>query len=300
MERYRHIIPDFERFQACLYEPQPDYIRINTLKVKEEEAVSALQRLGFTLERVPYLRWFYRVVETPGYPISQTLYHWLGWFYMQDVAPGLVAPILGAQPGELILDIAAAPGGKTSHLAQLMNNTGTIIANDPSTGRLRSLQANLHRLAVLNALITQHDGIRFPEIDRPFDRALVDVPCSGEGRARESTSRRQGAEPEFIQAISGTQKGILRRAVQLTRPGGIIVYSTCTFAPEENEMVVDYVLRHEPCEVVPIPELESVPHSPGLTEWEGKQLDPSLRHTARIYPHQLDSGGMYIAKLVRK
>ncbi len=298
MDRYADIIPDFESFKACLLTPQPHYIRVNTLKVTEQEVISKLEKLGFILQKVSFAKWFYEVIDTPGYSITHTLYHWLGWFYVQDIAPGLVSPILDPQEDELILDLAAAPGGKTTHIAQIMKNTGTIIANEPVTGRLRSLQANTHRMGVLNTIITQHNGIMFPD-SGPFDRVLVDVPCSGEGRARETKSRRKGAEEGFIESISGTQKGLLRRAIQLTKPGGIIVYSTCTFAPEENEAVVNYALQNEPCEIVPIEMAENIPHSKGLIKWQGMEFDESLRYTIRIYPHQLDSGGMYIAKLRR-
>ena len=300
MERYRSIIPDFQKFLEVIQTPEPVYIRINTLKVDDVSSIrDYMLALGYELISVDGLPWHYRV-EGKKDPqlVARTIPHWSGLFYIQDAASGVVAHILNPLPESTVLDLCAAPGGKTTQMAQLMNNTGLIYANDIGTKRLRSLQTNLLRMGVVNTVVVRFNGVQFPEVNPSPDFVLVDAPCSGEGRVRESVRLRQGAELGFIKEISGLQKGLLRRAISIAKKGALIAYSTCTFAPEENEMVVEYVLEREPVEIVPV-ELKSIPHSPGITRWEGKQLHKDLEACIRIYPHQMNSGGMFIA-LLRK
>jgi 16S rRNA C967 or C1407 C5-methylase (RsmB/RsmF family) len=172
-----------------------------------------------------------------------------------------------------------------------------IVANDVTPKRLRALLANLSRIGVVNTVVTQWDGRNYPDLGIEFDKVLVDAPCSAEGRARENPDLRQGADINFIRSISGTQKGLLRRALELVKPGGIVVYATCTFAPEENEAVVAYAMQKVPSELLPIN--LPMPHAPGLTEWQGREFGEAMHLCVRIYPHHLDSGGLFLAKLRR-
>lgn len=293
MERYREIIPDYERFLDSLNQPPPAYLRVNWLKISTPELKELLREEGVYTEEV---EWSARVLKhTGGKNPAKTIYHWLGLFYIQDIASELVVEVLQPRPHELVLDLCAAPGGKTTAIAEMTEDTATIIANDIGSKRLRALQSNIIRMGLSSVVVTSHDAIRFPPVPQPPHRILVDVPCSAEGQARESSRLKRGAEPGYIFSISGTQKGILRRACQLAAPGTIIVYSTCTFAPEENEFVVAYVLEREAVELVPIEAW--FPCSRGITQWNGKKLPPEVEGCIRIYPHQLDSGGMFIACL---
>lgn len=293
MHRYRDIIPDFEAFMETLERPKPITVRVNRLKATPKQVADALRQRGFNVTPLSWNEWFLRV-EGEG-SVAKTLEHWLGWFYMQEASAATAVMALDPQPGECILDLCASPGGKTTQMAELMNNTGLIVANDTNPKRLRALLANLSRLGVINTVVTQWDGRNYPDLGIAFDKVLVDTPCSAEGHARENPDLRDGADLKFIRSISGTQKGLLRRALELVKPDGIVVYSTCTFAPEENEAVVTYALEKIPCELLPID--LPVPHLPGLTHWEGREFDATMRHCVRIYPHHLDSGGMFIAKL---
>ena len=178
--------------------------------------------------------------------------------------------------------------------ADLMEDTGCLVAADVSEGRIRGLLGNSYRLGHTNIMVVAGDGREFPEEAR-FDRVLVDAPCTGEG-----TLRRRGGDPpnqsrSFLGYVTSAQEALLRKAIRLTRPGGTVLYVTCTFAPEENEAVVDAVLRDEPVTLEPL-ELP-VPHAPGLTAFEGRSFHPDLEGAARIYPHHLDSGGLFLARL---
>ncbi len=293
MQRYRDIIPNFEAFMEALERPQPTTVRVNRLKAKPGQVADALRRRGFEVTPLSWNEWFLRV-DGEG-SVAKTLEHWLGWFYVQEASAATAVMALDPQPGERILDLCASPGGKTTQMAELMNNTGVIFANDINPKRLRALLANLSRMGVINTVVTQWDGRAYPDLGVAFDKVLVDAPCSSEGRARENPNLRWGSDWNFIRSISSTQKGLLRRALELVKQGGIVVYATCTFAPEENEAVVAYALEKMPCELLPID--LPVPHLQGLTHWDGRNFGAAMRQCVRIYPHYLDSGGMFMAKL---
>ncbi len=202
--------------------------------------------------------------------------------------------VLDPRPGDEVLDLCAAPGSKTTQIAQQMNNHGLIIANEPSLSRVTPLRSNCERLGITNVAITRYDGRVFP--DYLFDRVLVDAPCSAEGRARRDfrvCSRSSLKKSLDIQVL---QKGLLRRAIRLTKPGGVIVYSTCTYAPEENELVVEAMLDEAHLEHVSV---SGLIECPGIAEWDGKKHSDDLKLCARYYPHQNNTGGFFVAKLIR-
>ena len=200
----------------------------------------SLEAEGFVVEGVQGQPWFLRVLSGPR-NVADTFGHWAGWFYMQQASTGLAADLLGARPGERVLDLCAAPGGKTLHLAEAMEGRGAVVAAEVNESRIRALLGNLYRLGTRNVMVVAGDGREFPE-GATFDRVMVDVPCSALGAAR----RKGGVVPSrsrgFMHKITRSQEALLRRAIELTRPGGVILYVTCTFGPEENEAVVSRVL----------------------------------------------------------
>jgi len=230
-------------------------------------------------------------------PVGRSIEHWLGLFYIQEATQTAPARVLAPQPGERVLDLCAAPGGKTVQLAASMENRGALVANEPSGRRQPALLSNINRLGVLNALITDYRGESFP-MQEAFDRVLVDAPCSGEGTLRKDASVWQGARPSTIQRLSRIQARLLIRAFDLLRPGGTLVYSTCTFAPEENEAIVTELLRaRDEASILPVP--LPFPVAAGITEWEGTEFHPAVTGCVRIYPHHLNSGGGFLAHVRR-
>jgi len=290
--RYRDRIPDWEQFADACSRPAPVTIRTNTLRAETDELMHRLESVGVRVETIDWSRSLVRVDR----PVGRTLEHWLGHFYIQEVNQTLPVVALDPQPDETVLDLCAAPGGKTTQISARMENRGILIANEPSGRRQQALLANVNRLGTLNATITEYRGESFP-MTALFDRILVDAPCSAEGTVRRETALRGGATPATIRRLPRLQKRLLARAYGLLRPGGVLVYSTCTFAPEENEAVVADLLASSDAKLAPagLP----VDTEPGWTEWEGVQWPPALSRCARIYPHHLDSGGGFLARIAR-
>ncbi len=294
LDRYRSIVPEWDQLLERSGVPEPVTIRIRSGRIQADALAARLQDQGFHLERHPHLPEFFQLHGDGPYSLGVTLEHWAGLFYVQQSVMALPSLALGASPGERVLDLCAAPGGKTGHLAELMDDRGCLIASDVKEKRLRVLMANLKRLGHLNVVTIAADGTTFPTGAR-FDRVLVDAPCSGEGNLRSRGGRLPNPSAGFRRKIAETQERLLRRAVSLVRPGGVVIYSTCTFAPEENEAVVDAVLQTERVTVEPI-DLD-IPHDPGLRSHEGRDYSEELTSAWRVYPHHLDSGGLFMVRL---
>lgn len=293
-----------EQIIANFGKPRVMSFRVNTLKATVEEVRTALAAASYPLEQ---MKWWSNAFIISD-PTIQQIFHPLyedGKFYVQGLSSMLPPLVLDPQPHEHILDLTAAPGSKTTQLAALMNNTGHILANDLSPIRLFKLQANLKQQGVTNTQVKRGPGEllwrKFPE---QFDKTLVDVPCSMEGRF-ETNDPKSYADWSLkkIKELSMRQKILLRSAVSATKPGGTIVYSTCTLAPEENEAVVQWILEKEGGKVVlediELSALRTDPDlllTPGVTEWGNHQYSEQLTKTLRIYPSQ-KMEGFFVAKL---
>jgi NOL1/NOP2/sun family putative RNA methylase len=294
-ERYRDVVDDFGAFLAACERGLPMAVRVNTLRATPDEAVAAFEAEGVDVERVD---WHPNVLvpdtDRPG--STWPMYH--GWTHGQEEVSAIPATVLDPQPGERVFDACAAPGSKTTQLSAMMNDEGTVVANDNNLGRLSALRFNTERLGVTNAVVTNRDARNFslkPFDGKQFDRVLVDAPCSCEGTIRKNPDALDDWNLGHVEQVASVQKGLLRRAVQVTNPGGVVVYSTCTFAPEENEAVLDHVLAEEPVDVVDydLP----LQHVDGLTEFGEETYDPRVANAKRVYPHHNDTGGFFTAKL---
>ena len=293
--RYRDIVPQWEAFLDANQRPEPVTLRIRSLLHPLSGLRRRLEFQGFELARVRGLPQYLRVERGP-HSVAQTLEHWLGKFHIQQCVMALPSLALAPEPGDRVLDLCAAPGGKSAHLAELMEDQGCLVAVDPKEKRLRGLMANLFRLGHPNVLVVASDGRELPGNAR-FQCVLVDAPCSAEGNFRRQRGRLPSRTESFQRYITNLQESLLRRAVALTRPGGTLVYSTCTFAPEENEAVLSRVLSDAPVQMETV-ELD-IPHDPGIAAWGGQSFHPDVRHAWRVYPHHLDSGGLFMARLRR-
>lgn len=293
MERYKQIIPDWEQFLRVCRRPQPTVIRANLLRTTPEELAERLERKGFSLEPLPWSTGLFTVTAGP-YSAAKTVEHWAGLFYIQEAAAVVPALALDARPGEYALDLSAAPGGKTSILATAVGPGGMVVANDPDGNRRRALLANLQRLGHLNVVVTPYDGRRFPS-GVEFQRVLVDAPCSAEGNVRRTSRVRQEMKPRQRRRLVKLQTALLQRGLDLLARGGSAVYATCTFDPEENEGVVSAVMEGGGPSPRPVP--PGLPAGrPGITRWRDREYDPSVTGAVRLYPHDLDSGGMFFAR----
>ncbi|WP_255190864.1 RsmB/NOP family class I SAM-dependent RNA methyltransferase [Natronobeatus ordinarius] len=295
LERYRPVVDDFEAFLEACRRPLGTAVRVNAIKASVDRATATLEEEGVGYEQAD---WNPRVLRLETDSPGSTWASFHGFTHGQEEVSAVPPVVLDPQPGERVWDACAAPGGKTTQLAALMDDRGTVVGNDSNLGRLSALRFNAERLGATSIVVTNQDARNYsmnPLAFDEFDRALVDAPCSCEGTIRKNPDALDDWSIGHVQSVVGIQKGILRRAIQATREGGAVVYSTCTFAPEENEAVVDYALEREDCRVVPFD--LGLMHSPGLTEWEGEEYDSSLEEAARIYPHQNDTGGFFVAKL---
>lgn len=296
---YQDIIPDYEDFLEYLKVPHQQYFCINNLKIstedEKEKLLQILAKKGIIAELVREIPIFYRVVNNEEVSLGNLKEYSLGLIHSMTLASTLPVLALEPKPGELLLDLCAAPGGKTALMAMLTEDKAIIVANDKRIDRLTALSANLKRLGIASVIITHYRGEEFPFTFTP-DKVLVDAPCSGEGRYK------IGLEGEILyQKGSGRtnlpsiQKGLLLRAYDLAKSGAIIVYSTCTINPEENEAVVDYLLRKRPVAILDWN--PPLPFEEGLTEWGKKFFHPELKMTKRFYAHKIKAVGFYVAKL---
>ena len=296
LARYAPIVDDLDAFLDAAVRPLPPVVWANPLRASPAEVAALIAERAPQATPVPWLddAWRLPVDARPGkWPEFE-----YGWLHTQEEASIWPATLLDARPGERVLDLCAAPGGKTARIACAMADRGTLVANDMKFGRLASLRRTLDRLGVTCAVVTCTDGLRLPRDAGPFDRVLVDAPCTCEGTSRKSRGRRDATDDGQHAFISPFQRGLLRRAVALTRPGGVIVYSTCTYAPEENEMVLDAV-SPDLAVVEPLTPFDGLRAAPGVTTWQGQPLRPDAVHAARLWPHHADTGGFFVARLRR-
>ncbi len=236
----------------------------------------------------------------PG-ELGKALEHQLGYYYVQELASMMPPLALNPCKYDIVLDMCAAPGSKTTQLAAMMENQGTIIANDKRIDRLTALNSNLERCGATNTIITRMNGItlckKLTKQGFLFDKILVDAPCSGEGTIRSSPETLRMWNINMIKGLASLQKKLIAAAIECLKPQGTLVYSTCTHAPEENELVIDFALKNfnVALEQISLP----LKIRQGITEWQGQKLNSELKKCARIWPQDNDTEGFFVAKLKR-
>ncbi|EGV60633.1 NOL1/NOP2/sun family putative RNA met [Yamadazyma tenuis ATCC 10573] len=277
---------------------RPITIRTNTLKTRRRELAQTLVNRGVNLQPIGTWTKVGLQVFDSQVPIGATPEYLAGQYILQAASSFLPVMALDPQENERILDMAAAPGGKTTYISALMKNTGCVFANDANKARTKSLIANIHRLGCKNTIVCNYDAREFPKVIGGFDRILLDAPCSGTGViAKDESVKVNRNEKDFIQ-IPHLQKQLILSAIDSvdanSATGGVIVYSTCSVAIEENEAVVDYALRKRPN--VKLVETHLQVGKPGFVSYRGKHFDSSLSLTRRYYPHTYNVDGFYVAK----
>lgn len=279
--------------------PRPVTIRTNTLRTRRRELAQTLINRGVSLE--PIGKWSkvgLQIFET-SVPIGATPEYLAGHYILQAASSFLPVMALAPQPEERVLDMASAPGGKTTYIAALLQNTGTVFANDSNKTRIKGLCANIARLGCRNVIVCNHDGRDFPKVMGGFDRVLLDAPCSGTGVISKDASVKTNKSQRDFTLLSHLQKQLILCAIDSVSPtsktGGYLVYSTCSVTVDENEAVVAYALRKRPH--VKLVETGLEFGKEGFTAFRGKQFDASLKLTRRFYPHVHNMDGFYVAKL---
>lgn len=324
-ERMKELLGDeYQDFAASYDRERVQGLRLNGLKTEQDEAweitgAPALadyirRETGFGLEKIPWVKegYYYGGNDRPG----RHPFHEAGLYYIQEPSAMAVAELLDPRPGERVLDLCAAPGGKSSHIASRLKGRGFLLSNEIHPARAKILSQNMERMGVRNAVVSNEDSAHLARIFHGFfHKIVVDAPCSGEGMFRKDQEARTQWSEEHVRMCAARQGEILDNAASMLAPGGRMVYSTCTFAPEENEgTVLDFLKRH------PEFRTEQVKACPGFTEgqprWAGfgreeeepereperepgeKPLDEyHLEYTFRIMPHKLEGEGHFMAVL---
>ncbi|HUR60807.1 MAG TPA: RsmB/NOP family class I SAM-dependent RNA methyltransferase [Candidatus Thermoplasmatota archaeon] len=273
----------------------PRYVRVNPLRGHMDEVKKRLEARGFQMSHADLDPAILRLRQSP-ISAGATVEHLLGMTTLQDLASASAPLALAARPGEVIADLAAAPGVKTMHMAGDLGGRGAIVAVEPNAERMRALRFNLERCGVTTAVLRRHEAQQLPGAGWA-DKVLLDAPCSGEGTIPNDRNRRF-ARPEDITTYAGLQAELLDAADRVLRPGGTLVYATCTFAPEENEAQLQRMVeRGYTMESLPFDRCGGVPLAPGVTEWPGYRLDGSLAKARRFLPGIHPTLGFFVARL---
>jgi len=302
LDRYQPLLSadDFARLQAAIAQPLPPALRVNTLKIDLETARRTWPvEYGWQVQPVPFCESGWQISGNEE-ALSRTVEHRTGFYYIQDAASMLPAEMFTFdREFPLILDMAASPGGKTTHLLSKINDRGVLIANDSSSGRIAGLRSNLQSWGTLSSALTSYPGERFGEWwPDTFDHVLLDAPCSGESlRTAERRKTRFVSAKERLQ-LQQRQIKLLHSAFQAVKPGGQVVYATCTLAPEEDEAVIDALLKVYP-HAATIESVSNLVTAPALTRDGDVEFPADVQRAVRLWPHLYDTSGFF-ATLIRK
>ncbi|MFP4112523.1 MAG: NOL1/NOP2/sun family putative RNA methylase [Candidatus Woesearchaeota archaeon] len=290
VKRYKKLFPDFEIEECSL----KDSIRINTLKIDEKEIKKRLKKEGVSLEKIPFLRYGYWYKAE--FSLGSTPEYLLGYYYLQETSSQLPVEVLNPKENEIILDMASAPGSKTTQIAQYTNDKAAIVALDNTKWRLNALRNNLERLGIRSVLVYNKDARFVSDFKQEYDKILLDAPCTGNFLIDKDWFEKRSMEDVKIQAR--LQKELLRSALTVLKKTGTLVYSTCSLEPEENELVIDWLLA-ENDDIY----LEKVKISSGteaFTEIFDEKINPEISKCRRIVPNKDYMQPFFIAKIRKK
>lgn len=267
-------------------------IRVNTLKIEVNELKKRLEKQNFKLTQIPWCKegfW----IEGERTDLGNLLEHALGYFYVQEASSMIPPVVLEPKENDSVLDVAAAPGSKTTQIGMYMKNTGIVVANDITGDRLASLGINIQRMGMKNAIVTKMRG---QHIKVEFDKILLDAPCSGTGTIMKSEAVVRDWNPSIGERLAVLQTKLISTAFNNLKKGGTLVYSTCTMEPQENEGVISYLL-----ETFPDAKLEEIKfegkRSNCILEFENEKYNPEVKKCLRIWPQDNGTEGFFVAKI---
>ncbi len=293
-ERYCQLT-DWDAFRRYSLSFLTRSIRINTLLTTTKETTKSIEAKGWKLTPIPWCKEGFWIQNPERRDVGNLLEHQTGKIYVQEAASMIPPLILQPKPGEIVLDMCAAPGSKTTQMAAMMKNEGLLIANDYKGQRLQSLGINIQRSGLTNVVVTLMHGKRFKDFQ--FDKILVDAPCSGTGTIRKSLKTIRIWNAGMITKLARQQHELIETAFNNLKPGGEMVYSTCSVEPEEDEGVVSWLLNKYPdAEVVKVV-LPGLKLGKPVMEFEGETYNKQVKHTMRIWPQDNDTEGFFVAKI---
>jgi NOL1/NOP2/sun family putative RNA methylase len=302
LDKLQKIIPgnQWDKVLKSFSDERPTTFRVNSLKTQASSLKEQLEPQGFKVENVSWYKDAFILRKGKQKDLEKTALYTDGKIYVQGLSSMIPPLVLAPQPGETVLDLTAAPGSKTTQLAALMDNRGIILANDNNPIRVEKLKANatLQGASIVHILPSGDGGLVWKEHFEEMDRVLLDAPCSSEGRFQlEEPSTFGYWKEDTNRKMAKDQRRLFKSAFLSLKPGGTMVYSTCTFAPEENEMILNWALETygDALEVeeinIPLPS-----HTRGLAAWGDLKFDPTVVKSVRVLPTP-DVEGFFVAKL---
>ncbi|MFX0006866.1 MAG: RsmB/NOP family class I SAM-dependent RNA methyltransferase [Candidatus Hermodarchaeota archaeon] len=270
--------------------PLTPSIRTNTLKISPSALKIKLEKKGFELEPIAWVPYAFKVLKAP-YNLGSSHEFLQGYYYLQNIASMLPAIVLNPKSSDIVIDMCAAPGSKATHIAQLMDNKGKLILIDKYKKRIPALDVNLRRLGIINSFILNFDSINLHELKIKADKILLDAPCTGEGLIRQDHQRKKSKSLRDINKMADIQKKLLKAGLHALKPSGELLYSTCSIAPEENELVINDILEQE--SNFSISEINPSYGVKGLTRIYDRLLKDGLKRSKRLYPHIHDTIGFF-------
>ncbi|MBN2043299.1 MAG: NOL1/NOP2/sun family putative RNA methylase [Candidatus Aenigmarchaeota archaeon] len=290
-ERISRMVDDQKAFFEVIENNMPYAFRVNTLKAERKQVLERFGKYGIACKQLPFCKDGF---VTDDLRVGSTMEHFMGHVYIQEVV-SMIPPLM-IDLGRVILDACAAPGSKTTQLAALMENKGVLIANDIDYNRIKALNSNIERLGVLNTTVMNMNLMR---MDGEFDSILLDAPCSAEGTIRKNWDTLSHWSEKLVISNSSRQKLLILKAYDMLKEGGNLVYSTCTFGPEENEEVIDHLLEKRDGVTLEKVSVKGFRTSEGVGEWGKKTYDFDIKKVARIWPHHNNTGGFFVAKVTK-
>lgn len=272
----------------------PRCFRVNTLRTKISTITKIMNKKGFQFKRISWAREGFCLTREP-FSITSTPEYLGGLIYIQEASSMYPPVALEPKPGEIIADMAAAPGGKTSYIAQLMENKGVIYAFDVGGDRLKETRLNLSRLGVTNTLLIHKSSLYMGELGIEFDKILLDAPCTGSGTIHKNPERKANRTIEDVKFCQNLQMQMIKVALENLKIGGVLVYSTCSLEPEENEFVIQWALDNFDITLLPLRFGE-----PALTSPFDIELSSELAKARRFYPDEHNTSGFFVAKVQKK
>ena len=288
LARYRQIDPSVIAIEPKVLQQA---LRVNFERTTADDLMHEMNQRGAFLQKIPFLQHGY--YAKASFSLGATPEYLLGKYYLQAPLSQLVCEVLNPAHGSRVLDMAAAPGGKTTYLAALVGEKGMVVALDNDAARLASVRNNVERLGLANVICVKKDARFAADLKMAFPFILLDAPCSGNFCSEENWFGRRNIED--IKNNARVQRELLRSAYQCLAPGGRMVYSTCSLEPEEDELVIDWALKKFPnLTVIPL----NIPlGDQGTTQWMEQELDPRVAGTRRFWPHKTGMEGFFIALL---